>query len=297
MAVVDREFRFRHAAFVLCIVHIVLNPLLVAPLMSLNFKDPQDRLIALIKLRGSLDGAPVLWWYKGSQYGVVDRQPTLLWQVEGAQLGKYIKKDDGSYDHIFRDIMFYVNPVTDEVIKSYTNPYTSRTHEPPVMRMGPFTTNINTDGQTVELPPNMPPGSLIVDWRNEPVTVQGGDVYIRESATTKIANPARATDESAPEYFFINDFFTLIGRVADIEDDSKLSVPARTSYQSLNEWTPWLEMEKREGAVFGRGDSVKLADYSELPETLRKNIEAEEPGFFEDPEFTLWDRAYTPLNQ
>ena len=265
--------------------------------MPLNFKDPNDRLIALIKMRGSLDGAPVLWWYKGSQYGVVDRQPTLLWQVEGAQLGKYIKKENGSYDHVFRDIMFYVEPETDEVLKSYTNPYTSRTHEPPVMRMGPFTTNINTEGQTVEMPPNMPPNSLIVDWRNEPVTVQGDDLFIRESATTKIANPAKQSDPTARDYFYINDFFTLIGRVSDLEDENRLNVPARTSYQSLNEWTPWLEMGNREGAVFGRGDSVKLGDYGELPKDLRKNIEADEPGFFEDPEFALWERAYTPLNQ
>ena len=265
--------------------------------MALDFNKPSDRLIALIKMRGSLDGAPTLWWYKGSQYGVIDRQPTLLWQVEGAQLGKYIAKDDGSYDHIFRDVMFYKDPETDDVIKSYTNPYTSRTHEPPVMRMGPFTTNINTEGQSVELPPSMPPGSLIVDWRNEPVNVQGGDLYIRESATTKLANPAKATDPAAKDYFYINDFFTLIGRVEDVQDEDRLGVPARTSYQSLNEWTPWLEMGDREGAVFGRGDSVKLADYSELPEDLRRNVEANEPGFFEDSDFALWDRAYTPLNQ
>lgn len=266
----------------------------------LDFHDPNDRLIALIKMRGSLDGAPVLWWYKGSQYGVVDRQPTLLWHVEGAQLGKYVVKDDGSYDHIFRDIMFYVDPDSDQVIKSYTNPYTRRTHAPPVMRMGPFTTNINTEGQNVETPPSMPPDSLIVDWRNEPFTVQGGNLYMRESATTKIANPAAAsgTDSaSSKPYFFINDFFTLIGRVDEIQDESNLSVPAHTSYQSLNEWTPWLEMGDREGAVFGRGDSVKLKDYTELPDVLRQSIEAEEPGFFEDPELALWDRSYTPVNQ
>jgi hypothetical protein len=56
-------------------------------------------------------------------------------------------------------------------------------------------------------------------------------------------------------------------------------------------------MGDRDGAVLGRGDSVKLDGYTELPMELRKNIEADEPGFFDDPEFALWDRAYTPLNQ
>ena len=282
-----------------CIIELK-RELLCGDVMTLNFKEPNDRLIALIKMRGSLDGAPVLWWYKGSQYGIVERQPRLLWQVEGAQLGKYIKQEDGSYDHVFRDIMFYMDPVTDKVIKSYQNPYTTRTHEPPVMRMGPFTSNIDAEGQKVKLPPNMPPEALVVDWRNENVTVQAGNLYIRESATTRIANPAKDSGKegsSTKDFFYLNDFFTLIGKVDDIQNETNLSVPAHTSYQSLNEWTPWLEMGDRDGAVLGRGDSVKLDDYTELPTELRNNIEADEPGFFDDPEFALWDRAYTPLNQ
>ncbi len=268
--------------------------------MALNFKDPDDRLTALVKMRGSLDGAPVLWWYKGNQYGVVDRQPILLWQVEGAQLGKYDKQQDGSYDHIFQDIMFYIDPETDGVFKDYENPFTGKMNTAPVMRVGPFTSNVGREKQTVKLPESMPPNAMESDWFYEPVTVQGDDVFLRERGTTKIKNFKKESGkpgQSTKDFFYVNDFFTLIASVKDVSDPNNVSVHARTSYQSINEWTPWLEMGDRPGAVFGRGNSVKLKGYDGLPDRVRKLIETDDPTFFSESELALWDRTYTPLNQ
>ncbi len=264
----------------------------------MNFDDPKDMLTAMVKLRGSTDGAPCLWWYRGLQYGVIDRQPTLLWQVEGAQLGKYVQKDDGSYDHIFHDVMFYLDAKTSELLEEYENPYTGETNAPPVMRMGPFTNNHSVAGAQIQLPPNLPAGAMDVNWIYEPVSVIGQHIFIRESATTKIMNPAKGKPgASDKDYFYINDFFTLSGRLSDVENPDVKSAPAQTSYTSLNEWTPWLGMGNRDGAVLGRGETVKLASYEDLPTRLRGWIDTREPGFFEDPEFALWDQPYHPLNQ
>ena len=264
----------------------------------MNFDDPQDVLLAKVKLRGSLDGAPQLWWYRGFQYGIVDRQPTLLWQVEGAQLGKYVAKDDGSYDHVFHDVMFYLEAESGELLTTFANPYTDETHEPPIMRMGPFTNMMSVKATRLKMPPNMPPGALEVDWRHEPIIVQGDDIYIRESATTKIANQAKGKPgASDKDYFFINDFFTLTGKVSDLENRTLQSAPAYTTYESLNEWTPWMAMGNRPGMVLGRGSTQKLSSYDQLPDRLRGWIDEKEPSFFEDPEFSLWGTSYTPLNQ
>lgn len=260
----------------------------------MDFNEPAAKLAATVKLRGSSDGAPVLWWYRGNQYAVVDRQPTLLWQVEGAQLGRYIEQEDGSFEHVFRDVMFYLDASTGELLEGFENPFTGQRVEPPVMRMGPFRTNHSVNGAEVQLPPNLPPGAMEVVWAYEPAVVQGDDLYLRETGSARIANPAKDADRA---FFFINDFFTLIGRVSDVTNPELLSAPARTSYQSINEWTPWLQMGEREGFVFGRGDSTKLSGTDELPEKLATLVREHEPGFFEDPDFPLWDKTYTPLNQ
>ena len=266
--------------------------------MDLN--DPGERLLATVKLRGSLDGSADLWWYRGNQYAIVDREQFLLWQVEGAQLGKYVKREDGSWDHVFRDVMFYLHPETSELLTEFENPYTGEMNKPPVMRMGPFTTNHSVTGATVQLPPNMPPGAMEVRWHYEPTVVQSNQVFIRETGTTRIANPAKDSGQpgaSTKDFFLINDFFTLVGNVEDIVNDEVLSAPAVTNYASLNEWTPWLAMGDREGAVLGRGNSVKLASFDDLPPALTSLIEKEEASFFEDPEFKVWERSFHPLNQ
>jgi hypothetical protein len=265
----------------------------------MDFDKPENLLRALVKLRGSLDGAPALWWYRGNQYAVVDSQPTLLWQVEGAQLGKFVARDDGSYEHVFRDVMFYLDAETSEFLREFKNPWTGQTHEVPVMRMGPFRINHSVNGASVVMPANMPPGAMDVDWRYEPSFVQGGEVYIRELGKTRIANPAASSGKpgvSSRSHFYVNDLFTLVGKVADIEDDTP-SAPARSTYDSVNDWTPWLQMGNREGFILGRGNTSKLGSYADLPERLVRLIKADEPGFFEDPDFPVWDRGYHPLNQ
>ena len=266
----------------------------------MDFNEPAARLQATVKLRGSLDGSATLWWYRGNQYAVVDREQHLLWQVEGAQLGKYVQRDDGSWDHVFRDVMFYLHPETSELMTEFKNPYTGEINQPPVMKVGPFTTNHSVAGAVVEMPPGMPPGAMEVRWHYEPTVVQGNQVFIRETGTTRIANPARESDQpgvSTKEYFVINDFFTLVGNTRDLLDDEVTSAPAVTNYASLNEWTPWLAMGDREGAVLGRGNSVKLGSFAELPEQLTSLIQQSEPGFFEDPDFKVWERSFHPLNQ
>ena len=48
-----------------------LLPIRNVPAAGLDLEDPEDRLTALAKLRGSLDGGMVMWWMKGVYYGVV----------------------------------------------------------------------------------------------------------------------------------------------------------------------------------------------------------------------------------
>jgi hypothetical protein len=266
----------------------------------MNFDDPNKLIHAIAKLRGSTDGAAVLWWYRGCQYGVIDQVKTLLWQVEGAQLGKFVEAEGGALEHVFRDVMFYLDAETSELLTTYTNPFTGETNEPPVMRMGPFRIRHSVTGADVVLPEGMPPGAMEVEWHYEPAVVQGGEVLIRETGSTRIANHMKDSGKpgiSTKDHFMINDFFTLSGMVADIENDSLPSAPARTSYQSINEWTPWLGMGDRPGFVFGSGTSRKLKSTDELPGRLAALIDQHEPGFFSDPDFPLWDASYHPLNQ
>jgi hypothetical protein len=259
----------------------------------MDFKNKENMITALVKLRGSLDGSPSLWWYQGAQYAVVDMESSILWQVEGVQLSKFESIDNGGWRHTLRDIMFYQHAETGELLKSFDNPWTGKTVLPPIARFGPFSVNYTVEGQFVDLPPEMAKG-LSAKWAYEPVVIQGGDIYVRESGTTKITIPSEDPDN--PHYHHINDYLTMVGRLDEIENPEIKEAAARNTYASVNDWSPWLEMGGKPGMVLGRGNSTKIATRDDLPEHIIQLVDKHEPDFFKDPTFPLWDKTYHPGN-
>jgi hypothetical protein len=133
----------------------------------MDLSETKNMITALVKLRGSLDGLPSLWWYSGSQYALVAMESSVLWQVEGVQLSKFEPLDNGGWRHTIRDIMFYLDAQSGELLESYANPWTGKSVTPPIARFGPFSVNYTVDGQLVDLPPQMR-ASMSANWHYEP---------------------------------------------------------------------------------------------------------------------------------
>lgn len=262
----------------------------------MDLDNPKHLILALAKLRGDASGKAFLWWYRGEQYAVENMTARLLFSVEGAQIGKFVRKADGGWDHTFRDVMFYKDADSGARLRTFVNPLTGATVEPPVMRMGPFTTSTSADGSVLNQPQALPPG-MESTWRIEPYVLRADDLYIRETGTTRIAKPGLERAPEAERYHHINDFLTHYGPASHVRDPSVSSAPARQTFQSCNSFTPWLKMGARAGFMLGRGVGAKLTDISELPAHLLAWIKAEEPAFLEDPMLSPWDRSYTPVNQ
>jgi hypothetical protein len=262
----------------------------------MNFKDGKDLILALAKIRGDASGKPFLWWYRGEQYALKDMHAQLMFSVEGAQIGKFVRKEDDSWDHTFRDVMFYKDAMTGERLDSFTNPITGEKVSPPIMRMGPFTTRTSPDGAVFNQPDQLPPG-MDAKWVVEPATIRGDDIYIKETGTTRIAKPGMEKEPDLKRYHHINDFLMHYSRVSYVIDPNVTSAPGRQTFQSCNNWTPWLKMGTTEGFMLGRGIGTKLTDIAELPSHLLDWIKADEPAFLKDPELAPWDKSYTPVNQ
>jgi hypothetical protein len=262
----------------------------------MDFNNRTDLILALAKLRGDSSGKPFLWWYRGEQYALIDMTAKVLFAVEGAQIGRFMPKPDGSWTHTFRDVMFYKDADTGERLRTFASPVTGAKHEAPVMRTGPFTVATSADGSIFNQPSFLPPG-MDANWRVEPPVVRGDDIYIRETGSTRIAKPGMEKQPEAKRYHHINDFLTHYGRVSYVMDPKVTSAPARQTFQSCSNWTPWLKMGDVPGFVMGRGVGTKLTDLSELPRDLLEWIKADEPAFLQDAELAPWDKAYTPLNQ
>jgi hypothetical protein len=51
----------------------------------------------------------------------------------------------------------------------------------------------------------------------------------------------------------------------------------------VSDWLPWMKMRGRAGLVYFNGAGRKLGSYEELPEGMRKAIEARAPIYKEPP--------------
>lgn len=237
---------------------------------------PEGRLTAYAKLRASLDGSSVAWWYRGIQYGVVDLAPKRLWAVQGVQVTSFTRREDGSFDNLFRDLMIYQDLATGEKLKEFRNPYTNEMVAPVTQVMGPMTLIYSRAGAAIKDLENVPPG-MDTDWRVDRAIINGDDLILHEEGYSRVSN--------GPLQFVVNDFITLQGQLSDAVNPDLVSAPARYTYCSLASWPPFMQMGGREGHLLGRGNARKLASRAELEPALVDQLLSAEPDWFEGISF------------
>ena len=191
---------------------------------TIDVSTPEGRLTAYTKMRGSLDGKDVAWWYRGVQYGVVDMRPQRLWTVQGLQVTSFSSRPDGSYENRFRDIMFYLDTNTGERLDTVLNPYTGNMVRPGVQRMGPVFLIYSRAGAAIKDKENVPPG-LDTDWRVDRALISGDDLILHEEGYSRVTG--------GPLPVVINDFITMYGSLSEACDSSRVNIAARYNYTSM----------------------------------------------------------------
>ena len=237
---------------------------------------PEGRLTAYAKLRGSLDGASVLWWYRGIQYGVVNLAPKRLWAVQGLQVTSFKRREDGSFDNLFRDLMLYQDLATGEQLSEFRNPYTRETVRPKAQVMGPMALVYSRAGAAIKDLANLPPG-MDTDWRVDRALISGDDLILHEGGHSRVTE--------GPARIVVNDFITLQGRLADANDPNVVNAPARYTYSSIATWPPFMAMDGDDGHLYGRGNARKIQAHAEIDPALLEQALRIEPDWLDGVSF------------
>ena len=94
---------------------------------------PEAQLLALRRIQCSeIDGKPVTYYWKGVTYSRVPGEPDRqLFKVEGMnvrQCGPLAgAKNKAEFRLVSREILLFEDPVTGEVLRTWTNPWTGKT--------------------------------------------------------------------------------------------------------------------------------------------------------------------------
>jgi len=95
-----------------------------------DLSDPEQALKADQKVGCSLvDGKPAVYWWAGSMYSrVPGEKDRLLFKVEGMNVrackALHDEKRGYGYRSVSREVMFYLDPKTNEVLRKWQNPWT-----------------------------------------------------------------------------------------------------------------------------------------------------------------------------
>lgn len=222
------------------------------------------------------DGEAVTYYWHGRMYSrVPGERDRLLFNVEGMNVRRCSTVTDpvkgAGYKLVSREILLYLDPATGEVVRRWSNPWTGEEVE--VMHIANDPVNST---------------SWPVGRDGKPVTWTGSTEGNRWWQTITV--PLFYTNPLAGDYqkyvggfYHATEMFNFMGDLDDLLDPTRPTAEVRVGWVRLADWLPWMQMSGRAGEVYYHTAGVKLASWDELPDVLKKEIDASYPEYRDAP--------------
>ncbi len=240
---------------------------------SLDVNDPASVTEVYARMRGNPGGAMSSWWYGGTMFGKLDGEKSVpLLRVHGVGFNRFTQGEGGNVEQVVHEAGFFGDLETGEIREDWTNPLNGT--DTKIEHYKSLTRNIIApDGTETSLNP-------AVDFTGTvgPVLVNGDMVWVTENLTAKIPLPGDLGN-------IVSTYLsTFEGNVDDVENESLDFVPANTAFQSVTNFYPWMKMGATPGEVIWQIMGRKIETLDAIPQAQRERLEADYPGFLNDPE-------------
>jgi len=246
--------------------------------------------------------APQYYWWTGQVYGRRAGEPDRhLFNVQGVNPRACRFVDDPArggrgYQSAARELMLYLDPETDAVLETWTNPWTDEEVRVIQMQNDPASMaqpRFPLDAQGIPVAPRM-------RWES------AGSSYIAGRTSNFFRDSPLGGDYQdyvggKYQVMEISAFTVAAADVAAWQGSGLL--PYTAVWTRISDWLPWMRMRGREGhtVLVSRGRSTM--DFSSLPEPLRSEIMHRYPMMRETPAFddprpfqTSWDAIRQALD-
>lgn len=242
---------------------------------AIDFKNPQWNRDTYARMDADLDPTKEkLGWLKGAAFGVRDNEAVRkLFVVEGFSLTRSKRLEDGSWRRMLREIVFYRDPETNEILKTWHNPYTKEDVRVVPIANDPFNFTI---ADTVAAPPSYgglqkakaaPPKPLLLDWSEGPdgtLICQTGIDMIYPNAL----QPDKWPRESAGTMNRVSEHFIYYVKRKDVENPRLTNVPVTGAWSRITPWLPWMLMGQAPGNISYFTHFSTRKSLSDLPPDL-----------------------------
>lgn len=246
----------------------------------LDPSDPVDALRLSQKMQCSLtEGEQVLYWWQGGAYsrapGERDRH---LFNVQGMNI-----RHCSNHDHpergpgfriVSREVLLYLDPETNEVLHSWTNPWTGEDVE---------VLHVAND------PVNMREPRYAYGADGEPMRFDA--TFMKGRAWTTGEAPLFYENPLAGDYqryvggtYHATEMINMYAYEEDLLDPQIAKIEDQTlSWVRISQWLPWMKMGDRPGMMIFTTVGKRVADIEDITEPLRSEIRNTYPVYLAPP--------------
>ncbi len=246
----------------------------------LDLAKPEDALTAFRKVQCSTkDGEAVVYHWVGEVYSRVEGEPDKhVFNLQGMNIRQCVTVTDPvrgkGFRQVSRELMFYTDPRTGEIIRTWTNPWTGKTldvvhvaNDPVNMRSPMFP--IGADGKPYSL-----------DAR-----IQNGRVFMPAVIPLWYTNPMGGDYQAyVGNQYHSMEIFDFVADEADLTDATRTRANASIAWVRMSPWLPWMEMTGRGGLlVFNAVGQPLPGGIKDLPKVITDEIAANYPIYTAAP--------------
>ncbi len=236
-----------------------------------DLSKPEDNITVFAKIAGSLDDRTSYLQYYGEIFSVIPNQvQTRLMRLKGIAKSRWVSTGDHTFFRRNYDHGLFCDPVTDEVLQTYQNPFTGEENIPLHYKSGPLEATVGpvgADGRPFILP-----------WR-----ITGDQISLTQTAYGERDNylpPEQWPKASTGPRLYFNTSSTYIADVDDVANESLASVTADHFWTFLTPFPAWMLVGDMPGFALWRWVARKIVDPVELDPLIVAEIEKRVPNFF-----------------
>jgi hypothetical protein len=245
-----------------------------------DLTDPAQRLETYIRAVGDTSGKPVVEFATATVFAYVPgEKPKPLFGLHVLGAARFVKVD-GGYQRLSREMGFYTDLKTNQVLRRWFNPYLQREVEVVPIQNDPVNRKFTVSSSSYTY------------------TEIGDEVIFHREVPLRYPNPldrARYPLYSSGDYYEAMELFQNFLSRRDIDNRRLTSLPARGSWTRFGPWLPWMEMGLHPGTLVYHSRSIKPVNgLAGVPQYLRDWVAQEDPKFltppetFTEPDETSW---------
>ena len=240
-----------------------------------DLMDPETNLKALLKLQGDLAEKDVISGFGGEAWAwVAGKGNPKVFKTYGIGASRIQAMGEGTYRFLHKEVLYYCDPKTGEILDTWTNPITNKRVEVLHIINDPVNRLYKLKGGLFDPPfPHDVVGDRVVF-----------QLDVLRSTEKNPLTRAEYPLQSQQDLYQSGEMWAISGSLKELSDPKVTSAENHTAWARVGMWLPFMEMGDLPGVMIYHSQSFKFKQgKSQIPAKILAYTEKHYPQYLEEP--------------